>query len=95
MSVSIYLRRCPFCKSGNAKLMVNKYPCGTNGLDDVVYRHKAYVRCMKCNARGPLASGRVMFVNYELPEWAEHTWNINQRAVDDWNKWMEGLNDPE
>lgn len=79
------LRICPFCNSQKVKLMVNRAPCGTNGLDDIVYRHRAYVRCMKCNARGPLVSGRVMFVSYEPPEWCSDPWDINQEACDKWN----------
>lgn len=82
----IGLKRCPFCKESNLKIMTKKIPCGTNGLDDMVFRYRAYVRCTKCNARGPLASGRVMYVNYELPKWAEDPWDINGRAVDGWNR---------
>lgn len=77
---------CPYCRSNKTKLMVSEKPCGHNGLDDVVFRHKAYMRCLSCNARGPLASGKVMFVSYELPKWAEDPFEINQKAIDGWNK---------
>ena len=90
--MSQFIRACPFCKKYSAKLMINKTPCGHNGLDDVVYRYRAYVRCKACNARGPLASGRVMYVNYDLPEWADDPWEINQNAVDVWNADLKNLN---
>ena len=74
--------KCPFCESSNLKLVTSETLCGYNGLDEGVYRHKAYVRCMRCNARGPLASGRVMYISHELPEWAEDLLSINYRAID-------------
>ncbi len=81
----IYMR-CPFCGSNKTKMMVKEVPIGLNGLDDRVFRHMAYVRCLKCNARGPLASGRVMHVTYELPKWAKDPWEINGEAVALWNR---------
>ena len=91
MSAIGFFRHCPFCKSDNVKLMLSKRPCGTNGLNDIVYRYKAYVRCLNCNARGPLASGRVMYVSYDLPSWARDPWVINEEAQNRWNAmWGKG-----
>ena len=91
--MTVFLRSCPYCKKNTAKLMKNEKQCGHNGLDDPVFRYKAYVRCMNCHARGPLASGMVMHgVKYELPDWADDPWEINQAAIDNWNGDLKNLN---
>ncbi len=79
------LRLCPFCRQDGGKLATNQTPIGVNGLDDRVFRYRAYVRCTKCHARGPIASGRVMYVTYSLPDWADMPESIKARAVENWN----------
>lgn len=81
---AIGFRHCPFCGNDNVKLIISERPW-SNGLKDIVYMHKAYVRCLICNARGPLASGRVMYVSYDLPSWARDPWTINEEAQNRWN----------
>ena len=84
---------CPFCGNNKTKLITNRTICGYNGLDDVVYRHRAYVRCMVCNARGPLQSGRLTTVERPFKaKWEEAPFDINQRAVDEWNTAVAWIN---
>ena len=86
-------QNCPFCGNNKAKLFTNRTVCGYNGLDMVVYRHRAYVRCLICNARGPLASGRVIQERHPFTaDWEESPLEINQEAVNGWNDAVAWIN---
>lgn len=83
---------CPFCGSTNAKIMYKSKKAGTNGLDDIVYIVRYYVRCNHCFARGPVISGKVLSLEnypvnipYPLPEWATTWQELKSKAVKLWH----------
>ena len=47
------MKECPFCKMTDCTLEYKR----TRGENKSI-RHKAYVRCPFCHARGPMAEGK-------------------------------------
>lgn len=83
---------CPFCGSTNTKINYKSKKAGTNGLDDIVYIVRYYVRCNQCFARGPVISGKVLSLEnypvnipYPLPEWATTWQELKSEAVKLWH----------
>ena len=77
---------CPFCGSDSVKLGVRCRPYiefSTAKYLQVSW----YVRCNKCHARGPLASGRQVTALFsgEMPKWHTDDKELKERAVDAWN----------
>lgn len=82
---------CPYCGSTNTKINYKSIKAGTNGLDDIVYIARYYVRCNQCFARGPVVSGKVLSLEnypvnipYDLPEWATTWEQVKAEAVRLW-----------
>lgn len=82
---------CPFCGSNHTKINYNFTKVGTTGLDDIVYIVRYSVRCTRCFARGPVASGKVLSLErypvniaYELPEWATIWQKVRAKAIRLW-----------
>ena len=62
------MRECPFCSAGpDRQRVVTKW----SGSGQYVCRRVAYVRCLSCNARGPIARGPEYDVRNERPELEE------------------------
>lgn len=86
---------CPFCGWPGTSLIRSNGRKFINGLDHPIHEHKWYVRCNKCNARGPIASGKVNlyennFITPEqrakFPEWQTTDDELIDKAVSAWNR---------
>ena len=58
------MRSCPFCKANPTRLRIVDKWAADDGANK---RRVAYVRCLDCNARGPLARGLAYDVRNERP----------------------------
>ena len=84
------LKLCPFCGYEMPRVWGNYTLTGFTGLDEPVKRHRRYVRCSKCYARGGVASGLIITdrcdVSLPLPKWATTLDALDKRAIETWNR---------
>lgn len=82
------MRSCPFCRANATRLrIVDKWAAG----DGANKRRVAYVRCLECNARGPMARGLVYDVRNERPSMGASQL-LREHAIMLWN--CEGFTPP-
>lgn len=75
------MRACPFCKSGPSRLrVVEKW----SGRNTYYARRVAYVRCLECNARGPVAKGLAYDIRNERPSMGAKQL-LRDRAIELWD----------
>ena len=72
---------CPFCRSNASRLRVVDKWSSDRGANK---RRIAYVRCLECNARGPIAKGLYYDVRNERPSMGSRQL-IHEAAVVLWN----------
>ena len=75
------MRACPFCNASPTRLrIVDKW-----ARRNICYsRRIAYVRCLECNARGPIAKGLEYDIRNERPSMGALQL-IRDRAVELWD----------
>lgn len=79
--------KCPFCGSNSVQLYGRKKWLGYNGLGDRLQRHKWSVRCNKCHARGPIASGkRFRYYREDMSAILKYDLDLKAEAIRKWNK---------
>ena len=87
--------RCPFCGWHKSRLQMKKGRKFINGLDHPIEEHKWYIQCIKCKARGPIASGKVnLYENHfitteqreKFPDWQTTDEELMSKAVKLWNR---------
>ena len=82
--------RCPFCGSHSTKVVFKSRKFGENGLGDPIVILSASVRCNRCRARGPVASGKHSTVKREeMPSWHHTEYDLKFAAVQAWERWGE------
>lgn len=85
----IKLDACPFCGSTKLKVEKKSRPFGITGLDVPVNNVSCSVRCNRCYARGPIASGRVLAYSIRglpQPSWSATISELNEQAKTMWNQ---------
>lgn len=75
------MRACPFCKASPTRLRVTEKWSGHNTY---YARRVAYVRCLDCNARGPVAKGLEYDIRNERPSMGSKQL-LRERAIELWN----------
>lgn len=75
------MRACPFCKASPTRLRVTE-----KWSDHNTYyaRRVAYVRCLDCNARGPVAKGLAYDIRNERPSMGSKQL-LRERAIELWD----------
>ena len=75
------MRGCPFCKAGPARLrVIDKWGSGSG----VCRRRVAYVMCLGCYARGPIADGFEYDVRNAYPTDAARE-KLHAKAIELWD----------
>ena len=85
----IRIAPCPFCGSESVKVEGTAKRWGENGLGQRIDRLQFCVRCNKCHARGPVASGLHLYASIsgdDLPEWHKGRAVLCLEAVRSWNQ---------
>ena len=83
------MRECPFCGGNKLKIDGKRSRAGYTGLDDIVYVDRYSVRCLRCYARGGIATGRVLLgirAVSNVPEWITTADSLKEAAVAAWNR---------
>lgn len=75
------MRACPFCNAGPSRLrIIDKW-----GSDKGPYRRRvAYVMCLGCSARGPIAHGLEYDIRNERPSMGSKQL-LREHAVELWD----------
>lgn len=83
------LKPCPFCGSAKLKVESKSVLAGYTGLEERVEQITYSVRCNLCHARGGAVGGKVITSLAQIrkrPEWATTETELEDRAIEAWNR---------